>query len=80
VAYCGKKNLRVQSYEQADPTRELWVVPGTVTSLFAAGCSYGGAKIEKEAFVFALARFLIGLSKQRGWVNRCENFWRNLRR
>jgi len=64
----------------ASNSRIVWVVPGTVTSLFVAGCSYGGAKIENEAFVFALARFLIGLSKQRGWVNRCENFWRNLRR
>src|SRR5207248_11221583 len=53
---------------------------GTVTPLFFAGCSYGGAKIENEAFVFALARFLIGLSKQRGRVNCCENFWRKLRR
>src|SRR5207237_2927275 len=51
-----------------------------VTPLFFAGCSYGGAKIENEAFVFALARFLIGLSKQRGRVNCCENFWRKLRR
>src|SRR6266480_1485826 len=48
--------------------------------LSIAGCSYGGAKIENEAFVFALARFFIGLSKQRGRVNCCENFWRKLRR
>ena len=46
----------------------------TATPLFVASCSYGGAKIENEAFVFALARLLVGLPKQRGWVNRCENF------
>src|SRR5437899_3400727 len=63
----------------ASNSRIVWLT-GTVTPLFFAGCSYGGAKIENEAYVFALARFLIGLSKQRGRVNCCENFWRKLRR
>src|SRR5207248_11117776 len=69
------------SKARASPSnlRNGWLT-GTVTPLFFAGCSYGGAKIENEAFVFALARFLIGLSKQRGRVNCCENFWRKLRR
>src|SRR5207237_3036265 len=48
--------------------------------LFFCRCSHGSMKIENEAFVFALARLLVGLPKQRGWVNRCENFWRELRR
>ena len=41
-------------------------------------CFHNGAEIENEAFVFPLARFLVRLSKQRGWVNCSQNFWRNL--
>jgi hypothetical protein len=43
-------------------------------------CFHSGAEIENEAFVFPLARFLVRLSKQRGWVKCSQNFWRKPRR
>lgn len=45
-----------------------------------AGGFHRGAKIDNEPPVLAFARFLVGLSKQRGWVNRGKDAWRKLGR
>src|SRR5207245_11113855 len=78
----GPRTLSGRGTPPARRSHEFHVITQTtgVEVLLLVRCFYRHAEVSNKPSVFPFARFFIRLTQERGRVNSCHNFWREMRR